>query len=640
MNLKEASLSLLTLVLLLATPVVGASTAQAVEDALAPGLVSVSHPEADEEGPNAGLREVSAPVYGSADGAYKMIFVCPLVVNPATNQRDNANIRCPADIIDLVDVMSNPVLVVDPKEVGFMAFNSLHGGQGLQRPGNEPPTNSSRDNFVHQTHTVHYTKDGDWEVWNDNPYYSPLAPPPSRGNAENPITFLSATQLDGKKIYGTDNAMVLDAEGRVYLANIYAHKNDSAPKYDYALAFWKSGRVNRPVDYFQGLKVLKLPAGVVADSVHLTYSRESNRVLALWRETNETSPQKEYITGAWTIPGRGAFWYPIKERQRIGECSGMTNPLALRGVVFVGCYAGKNYRMNPNATLGILQVHAIETRKDLFTQSWIDQVPDFKFSKRTNSILVHRYDDSMLAVQSGLTPTGGPLLRLSTGVLGGAWDPALDAGGKVNSIMEGRKMRPPGASTIEARATAAVFIQRSGNAHVLYMERYGYPNGPPNPGAPEFFKAIASVHHNGEFMGLIPLGVDMGKDVADPSDPARQGRPQEAANACQVFDARTQGPDKSVFNDFHDTLVTWFNKAKEQREFIAYGDCGNIRFAEIREQDFQPFGIPFPPGTPPIPLAVSGTSPAQVGTVAGALAGAMVLRMLAFKRKLAVEAPA
>lgn len=637
MNLKQAALSALVLVLMLATPVVGANAGHPAAEALDGQFIQLPSLEDGDGSEGAGGTITATPPTYGGDSGYRMTFHCPNVANPNTN--DNAYVRCPVDIIDLADVMSNPVLVVDPKEIGYMAFNALHGGQGLQRPGNEPPTNSSRDNYVHQTHTVHYTRDGAHEIWNDNPYYSPLAPPPSRGNAEQPVTFLGATQLDGRKIFGTDNAMVLDAEGRVYLANIYAYKNDSAPKYDYAISVWKSGRVNRPVDYYQGVKTLKLPAGVVADSIFLTYAKDTNRVLALWRETNETSPQKEYITGMWTIPGRGAFWYPIKERQRIGECEGITNPLAIRGIVYVGCFAGKNYRMNPNATVAVLQIHGINTRGDAFTQSWIDQVPDFKYTARTNALLVHRYDDSMLAVQAGLTPTGTPLMRLSTGVAGGAWDPANEVGPKIDDLMKAKNLRPPGAKTIEARGTAAVFIQRSGNAHVVYMERYKYANGPPNPGAPEFFKAIAATHHDGQFMGLVPLGVDTGKDVADPNDPTRS-RPTEAAGFCQVFEARTQGPDRSVFNDFHDTLLSWFNKAKEQREFIAYGDCGNVRFAEIREENFIAFVIPFPPGVPPIPLAVAGTSPAQVGTVAGALAGAMVLRMLAFKRKLAVEAPA
>lgn len=640
MNLKNTALISSILVLLLAPPMVGADVGHVAETALPAGLAPAISLDTDHPfGPGPRV-EVVAPTYGGAAQNYKFRFACPAIANPGQEQRNNLNIRCPADIIDLADIMSNPVLVADPNELGYMAFNSLHGGQGIQRPGNEPPTNSSRDNYVHQTHTVHYTNDGAWEIWNDNPYYSPLAPPPSRSNAEQPINYLSLTQMEGRKIYGTDNAMVLDAQGRVYLANIYAYKNDSDPKYNYALAFWKSQRVNRPVDYFSGVKVLKLPPGVVADSVFLAYAKDTDRVLALWRETNESSPLKSYITGAWTIPGRGAFWYPIKERQRIGECNGITNPLPLRHVIYVGCFAGKNYRMTPNATSGVLQVHAFDTRRDLFTQGWIDQVPDFKFSPRVNALLAHRYDGSMFAVMGGLSPTGNPVVKISVGESGGAWDPAIDVGKKIDDIMKGRALRPPGATSVEARVTAAVFIQRSGNAHVIYMERYRFASANRNPNAPEYFKGLFSVFNDGTFMGITPLGADLGKDVVDPSQPAQGGRGSEAASACQVFDARLQGSDKSVFNDFHDTLLSWFNKAKEQREFIAYGECGNIRFAEIFEEQAFFFALPPPPGIPPIPLAVAGTSPAQVGAVAGALAGSMVLRMLAFKRRLAVEAPA
>lgn len=639
MNLKAAVFMTVALAVMIGAPVVGAIPGHSAPASLPDGFASIPI-LGDEPAAEGTYTEYSAPMYGSASATYEMRFKCPMVANPNSPDRNNTNlIRCPVDIIDPLDIMGNPVLVVDPKEIGYMAFSALHGGGGLQSPGNEPPTNQSRDNFVHQTHTTFYTRDGNWENWVDNPYYSPLAPPPSRSNAEDPISFLSPAQLNGKKIYGTDNAMVLDAEGRVYLANIYAHKDSGAPKYNYALAFWKSQRVNRPVDYFAGVKVLKLPDGVIADSVFLAYAKDTNRVVAFWRETNETAPQKEYITGAWTIPGRGAFWYPIKERQRIGQCDGITNPLAMGMFVYIGCFAGKDYRMSPNATIPNLQIHAYDTRGDKFTQSWIDQVPDMKYTGRTNALLAHLYNDRMMAVQAGLTPTDDPMLLLSSGVMGGAWDPAISVGDKIENAMGKRNLRPPGAAVIEARATASVFIHRSGNMHVIYMERYKYNEETKNPAAPEFFKGIASVYHDGQFMGIMPLGVDSGKDLADPENPTRS-RPGESASPCQVYEARTQGPDRSVFNDFHDTLLSWFNKAKEQREFIAYGDCGNIRFAEVFEEQFIAFAIPFPPGIPPIPILASAANPAQVGTVAGALAGAMVLRMLAFKRKLAVEAPA
>lgn len=564
-----------------------------------------------------------APSKLSDDAGYEIRFKCPVVANPNSPDRNNTNFRCPADIVDPEDIMSNPVLVIDPADPTLMAFNALHGGRGLD----SSPTNRSRNNHIHQPHTTFITTDGRYEVWQDNPYYSPLAPPKDRTNPENdPMAFFYLPQLKGPRVFGEDNAAAVDAQGRLYLSSLYAFQGESNESaYQYAFGWWKAQRLNRPPEYYTGVKLWKAPAAVSIDSAYLVYVPGSDRVAALWRETNASAAQKSYINLAWTVPGKGAVWYFLKERDRIGPCSAITNPLAYQGLIYVGCFADQGYTDGEGAAaVGRLQIHAIDARRDAWTSTWVDETTLSRTPQSANAILVDRTDGRMALVTAGIAVDGrAPFLKVTNGEFGTAWDDPADYSAHLRGIG-----RTPGATIVDARITAAAFVLRSGNLHFIYKERYKFDEDRPTE-APEFYKALISVFTGAQqFNKLLPLGVDT------------EGAAAGGAGLCQLYDFRWKGYGKDVFDDFHDGLVIWQNKQRHQREFVAYGDCGNVRFAEVFEENFIAFSFPAPPGTPAIPASVPNINPAQVGIVAGVLAGAMVLRMLAFRRKLAVEAPA
>jgi hypothetical protein len=627
------------LILLLLAPIASAhSNTRLVDDLLPPGFTQapVTAPGQDDDG-------VELPSSGG-NGDYQLTFRCPDIqqgglppdVQNATRAAGAAN--CPAHILDSEDIMGSPILLIDPRDPGYAGFNALHGGRGVHQIGSEPPSNQSRDNFLHHPHTTFYSPDGAHTNWVDNPYYSPLQQPPNRQGVEDPTNFFPVAQLTGKQVFGEDNAAVLDAQGRVYLASLYAYRNaTSNGDWSYAIGLWKSNRVNQPVDYYSGIKLLKLPEGAKADSIHAVYAWDVDRVAVMWRQYQADDPSKNFINVTWTKPGQGAIWYSPKENQRIQSCSGISNPLAYRGIIYVGCFADKGYR-NPNATIGRLQIHGIDVRQDAWTSSFLEESTVDRAARQPNAILFDRYDGHMGIASAGIAANGKPFLNIAYGELGRAWDPVEKFGDRIGQLV----LRPPSPAyeVVEAQVNAAVFVMRSGNVHLIYQERYKPSDEQataPNTNVAEFYKGLVSIHGGSD--RIVNKVVHLGARNRDAGD----SNAYDAGGPCQLYDARYQGPTLDVFRDLHDGLVIWEQDRKShrgQQEYIAYADCGNVRFAEIREQEFVAFSIPTPPGTPPIPAPLASANPSLTGAVAGALAGSMVLRMLAFKRKLAVEAPA
>ncbi|HLE46739.1 MAG TPA: hypothetical protein VI818_00465, partial [Candidatus Thermoplasmatota archaeon] len=336
----------------------------------------------------------------------------------------------------------------------------------------------------------------------------------------------------------------------------------------------------------------------------------------------------------------GGIWSPARESARMGPCQGITNPIAFGTKLYVGCFADKGYPY-ANASVGQLHIHTIETGANRWTSAYHDQTTILSPpGQRPNAILVDALDGRLAAVSAGLGPTGKPYLHMAKAAdfdFARAWDTPHDFTGHINRGVadQGELVRPAGVEVVEARVNAAAFVLRSGNIHMIYMERWKAPQSENQASyVPEYYKAVVSVQYGpGAWNKLVPLGVDASQN---------KERQDDKTSPCQVFEARYQGVGKDVFNDLHDSIVSW-NKPgtnREQREFIAFADCGNVRFAEVKEEEYILPGFISPPGTPPIPLATAGANPAQVGAIAGALSLAMVLRMLAFKRKIAVEAPA
>ena len=105
------------------------------------------------------------------------------------------------------------------------------------------------------------------------------------------------------------------------------------------------------------------------------------------------------------------------------------------------------------------------------------------------------------------------------------------------------------------------------------------------------------------------------------------------------FPVSTQGVGEDIFQDLHDDILVWTDPEGRGREFVAFGDYGFVRFAEVGEENAIPFAFPPTVGTPPIPAPTAGINPAVVGAVAGSLAMAMAARMALAKKKRTAEAP-
>src|SRR5581483_8297667 len=140
-------------------------------------------------------------------------FVCP----PALAALPTQAVDCPTYVLDAEDLMGQPALVVDPNNVHAMSFSAIHGGRGLHPlPNDQPPSERSRQNSVHQPHTTFVSNDGG-KTWGDHPYYAPDAIDPKMCGS-----------VRASSLYGEDNAAVIDPRGKVVLCALYAYAPSSA----------------------------------------------------------------------------------------------------------------------------------------------------------------------------------------------------------------------------------------------------------------------------------------------------------------------------------------------------------------------------------------------------------------------------
>jgi len=138
-------------------------------------------------------------------------------------------------------------------------------------------------------------------------------------------------------------------------------------------------------------------------------------------------------------------------------------------------------------------------------------------------------------------------------------------------------------------------------------------------GTSPFFKTYGVAHASGHFLGAFPFGY---------------GDPQARA----TYAARTQGAGDGVFADRHDDIVVLPGRGAD-RIFMAVGDHGYVRYAEVVEEQPTVPIAPLGAAPPPIPAAAPTVNPALVGAVAGALSLSVVGRMAASRNKKTAEAP-
>lgn len=483
---------------------------------------------------------------------------------------------CPTYVLDREDVMGSPILVADPRNPSMLAFAALHGGRGVHPPGFEPPTGRSRDDAVHQPHTTFATKNGGTS-WADMPYH---APDSLRGPT--------------REVYGEDVAIALDASGRLHIAALYAHRAAAGPfsdptGFENVVAVWKAHDIARPVDYYVNVQLLSPedPAATV-DSIHLIGAPDAGLVALLWREGGTSLGlhySRETEGASWT---RVALDLP---------CAAMSNPVAQGTRILVACRAAED---------GPWSVHAIDTAT--WTSAPLGDAP----ITTPRALLVERFGDFVILVGSGLDAEGAPSVELSYGEGGARWS-------AVEQIAGDLTRGDPVAPLLDARVTAAVYNPLTGNVHLVYMEHYDLAAG--SDGQPELYKVFAAIRAEGTFQAAVDLGIGSVNRVA--------------------FSPSLTGVGAGAYDDIHDGLVIWTDpNTGAVREFLAFGDYGFVRFAEVVEENFLSPIAPLTAQVPPVPVASAGTVPVLVGAPAAILAGAMVARTVWARRQAAAEAPA
>ncbi len=493
----------------------------------------------------------------------------------ARNQADAP--VCPSYLVDAEDVLGQPVLVVDPHHPGFMAFNALHGGPGPDVPGSSaPPSSTARDNAIHQPHTTFQSRDAGGR-WDDNRYYARLD--------------------DADRIWGVDNAMGADEEGDLTIVSVYAVENGDERSYKATLH--TAGRAAKPVDYDRDYVVRgTLVPGASMHDAHVVSFGATQSIVAMWLEGEGQATQLRFMARA-----QGSPW--SEPTEAIDFCDAISNPISQANRLMLLC------RISPGADVagvadGSIQLVAID---DEWQVSILSEAP----LRGTNNL---RLADASATVAGGVVAAGGSLdsgkarVQVAFGVVGGKWAPVRDYRDSFSDPDETRAL-------VAARVNALAYLATSGTVHMILAEEY---DGLQDPDGSPFRKVYGVVHGGGRLLGTWSLGY---------GDPASR----------VLFPAHVAGLDAGVYDDPKDSIVIHETASGDQRAFIAYGDHGVVRYAELLE--IQPTPPAFPPITPasPIPAPLAGVNPAVVAAVAGVLSTAAVARMAAAKKKKTAEAP-
>jgi hypothetical protein len=543
-----------------------------------------------------------ASAQGTGSG-YGVQFLCPPVV-----ESDAAGAKpptaCPAYVLDTEDVMAQPRLVVDPREPRLVAFNALHGGSGVRTAAQDPlPTPHSRDNLVHQPHTTFVSGDAGAH-WDDHRYPSPLA---TQHEAQPPlIPLFTPPSAGGNEVFGEDNAMVADRHGKLTIASLYSARDEKGGPVHYRVVAWDQGRIGDALDYDKGYTVLSpTDPDDAVDSLQAVDLPDAHETVLAWRETGPDG--KGWLQMAHKAQDDGgAQWELLPREQRVGPCSHTSNPIEADGRVYVGCVAADGYT---RGNVGQAQVHALTPGN--WTTERVSAAPMQGLSSLTLASAEGLREGGMVLAGSGVRE-GRPIVLVAAGVRGGAWGRANDYAASL-----GDAAQHPGARLLESRVNALAVLAASGTVHMVYMERYTAQG---TGGQQEFSKFYAAAKLDGRFLGRFAVGY---------------GDPQSRA----TISPQVTGVTGDDYDDQHDSIVVTHDRTGKERAFVAFGDYGYVRFAEVQEQGpplpvFPPLGAPAA-----IPTLAASTSPVLVGALAGTLSTAAVLRAALAKSKKAAEAP-
>lgn len=525
---------------------------------------------------------LSSPVRGDGPGwasapttEYDLRFVCPDVTEnvglPATGQQPPT--ACPAYVLDVEDILAQPDLAVDAQDNSLVAFHALHGGPGLRTTLQDAsPTEASRDNAIHQPHTTFQSKDGG-AFWDDNRYYAPTA--------------LSSNSFE---VFGEDNALELDPDGKVTLASLYSHRLEQGQEPAYVVYLWSSDDISHTMEYEKGNVARDVPAGLVADSLDLAWHSAAEEMVVLWRTSGPDGPRVHV-----EHKGDEGQWTAWDQQAVVGPCDALSNAAAIGDQVVFACAQGSDTRLwgiNDDWTvsdLGLAPLHGLTSLRLASAESM---------------------REGGLVLAGATAREGRSVVVVVWGVAGQDWGRPTEVGSSVTDLAA-----HAGASLVESHLTALAVKGSSGTAHFLLQERF---TGGSATDSRVFGKTYGVVHGTGRFLGTFGIGY---------------GDPQSRA----AVPATVSGTGLGAYYDRHDGMAVVESDVGGERLFIAFGDYGYVRFAEVVE--VEPTVPLFPPIAAPaaIPTLTAATSPAMVAAAAGVLSMAAVSRIVLARSKTAVE---
>lgn len=575
---------------------------------------------------------------------------CPrLDQTPSVNNDANTftfRATCPYRIVDDEDLMGSPQIAVDPQNPNNLAFLSLHG---CSTPDGPTPRSraASCTGLRGQTFTT-FTSMDQGASWFDNPW--------------------------GQEGFGEHVATVMDQEGHVYIAALWAQRVGDE-RYDYHFKLYKGDVVDETFgsSYGYAVNVEARPDangtrthGVIEEvNLVLVKGREivipanhtgnqtrpgdvgnftqpqpktihdNDRVAAVWFEKagDGESPtgMSGWIDARWTDTGPKNKWVSLPKDELIGPCMKASNPIAYAGKIYVACTVDSGYSARSRARIGEIDIWEIDPATN--SSAHIDYTG---VDGGGRPRLAGR-DDGFMAMMADQMQGDFPRIDVAYGFYGRHWeDPdnqVGDMGPTIHNALGGHPL-------LDARITAMAlgkentlffsYVERS-NMTALASDPSPTPPTPPDPatlGADdvpvEYRKIVATTNR---CAGVIVSAIDL--NIGKPRHP---------------FPEETVGNATGAFYDSQDgmTLIQRVDDPNLEEIYFVYGDFGAIGYGII---DAKSGGTlcdvrlppPFIPA-PPIPVAIALANPFStvVGLGVGTAAAAMVTYLLAVKRKLPV----
>lgn len=502
----------------------------------------------------------------AAPSSYRLNFTCP------SSLLATQFFPCPNRIVDTDDLLGNPSLAVDPLFPEHMAFASLHGTAA------NGPSNLSRGR---QPHTVHTTTLAGAD-WRDQPYGEPN--PPGGRN---------------RMVVGEDTAAIMDSVGNLYVASLYAwrDRNDDNGTWAYSIAQWKFDSTADILTYaFPNAVFDNRAPGTVISRPYLLELPEVRKILLLWQEnapvgvnvTVAGRAMSGWLGGATTLADAVSPWSKLDDKFAIGPCANLTNPVAYRAKVYVGCEAAGGFTAMAGVAPGDVVLHELDTEKGLVRV--VSKTPI-----RGDARLAVDEGGRLALVAVKVTSPVSVKAQVTTSNLGEGWTRPYEFGDQLHNASLGVKT---------ARVNALLYRGQSNVLHMVYLEENARLEGQPRTVG--WRKALVAVD---------PIGtVLVNKDL-------------KISDKGEVFGSRRSRSNEAPYGDTRDTLL----KVGE-REFIAFNDYAVIVVAEILEHDerepLQPNGID-PPPPEPVPAVEVSVVNVGVGVVAGATAAEAIRRIAA-----------